>query len=102
MAPRFPAMTALDGQEGDTMTTRFIGGPLHGQSTADYFRPELDTFSATHDADARYRRAIFETREAGASAPDLHTFYVHVGMDPAEAQRLMAAMADEESAATVK
>ena len=84
------------------MTTRFIGGPLHGQSTAYYFKPELDTFSATQDADARYRRVIVETREAGASAPDLHTFYVHEGMDAAEAQRLMAALAEEESAATVK
>ncbi|WP_420224465.1 hypothetical protein [Pigmentiphaga litoralis] len=84
------------------MTTRFIGGPLHGQSTADYFKPELDTFSATHDADARYRRVIFETREAGASAPDLHTFYVHQGMDAVDAQRLMAAMVDEESAVTTK
>ena len=84
------------------MATRFIGGPLHGQSTPDFFKPQLDTFSATQDADARYRRVIVETREAGASAPDLHTFYVHEGMDAAEAQRLMAALAEEESAATVK
>jgi hypothetical protein len=79
------------------MTTRFIGGPLHGQSTADHFKSALEMFSASEDANVRYRRVIYPTRSEGASAPGLHTFYVHVRLAPEQAQAHMKAMVEEET-----